>query len=603
MGGGQRFDLALVGAGHDQEVVGEVAHLGEVEDPQVLHRLPLPREGMGWQGQGTQDVPRAEDASSGRGRPTCHTLALSSVPALAAGLPACGKYQAPRAEVASTTCGLGRRVPEWLVPGGGTAPGGGTMSDVTAILLAWLGKTDLDACRDAPVVGVGPIARALESRRFRRVVLLNNYPKKEGDEYRDWLAARTSIVPTLRHCSFKNPTDYVAIYRHASAAAAEIAAAEIAAEGRPLVFHLSPGTSAMTAVWILLAKTRYRECSELIQSSRESGVETVDVPFDVYAEFAPDLLRRSDDELLRLTQGLAPEAPEFEAIVHRCDAMKFAVAIARRLAPRELPVLVQGESGTGKELFARAVHKASRRAEKPFVAVNCGAIPTELVDSELFGHKKGAFTGAVSDRQGVFEEAHGGTLFLDEVGELTRSAQVRLLRVLQEGKIRRVGDSRERAVDVNLLVDHLLDEIHRQAAESQPGKEGCPGRAAATSSRFQKKWETKLVWSPASPPARAHRTPSSSTSPPDRRSGDWPHWRLLVAIGRRHDPPTDQLHISGGHKSAPSPQLRRRQICRRQICRLRSRHGRLRNLYNHPADPLGSSSGGDRGGTRLRALV
>jgi transcriptional regulator with PAS, ATPase and Fis domain len=114
-------------------------------------------------------------------------------------------------------------------------------------------------------------------------------------------------------------------------------------------------------------------------------------------------------------------------------------------------VLVYGETGTGKELFARAIHNASHRANKPFIPVNCGAIPLELVDSVLFGHKKGAFTGATSDRPGIFEQANGGTLFLDEFGELEPSVQVRLLRILQEGTYVPVGGTKEITADVRLI--------------------------------------------------------------------------------------------------------------------------------------------------------
>jgi len=127
------------------------------------------------------------------------------------------------------------------------------------------------------------------------------------------------------------------------------------------------------------------------------------------------------------------------------------LAQARRLAPRNVPVLILGETGTGKELLATAIHRASTRGGGPLTPVNCGAIPEGLVESELFGHKKGAFTDALEDRKGCFEAAHGGTLFLDEVGELPPAVQVRLLRVLQEGKIRRVGDTQERPVDVRVI--------------------------------------------------------------------------------------------------------------------------------------------------------
>ena len=205
----------------------------------------------------------------------------------------------------------------------------------------------------------------------------------------------------------------------------------------------------MAAVWIILAKTRFP--AELIESSKEHGVRTASVPFDIAADFLPDLLARPDRELERLAAGLPPEAPEFSAIVHRSPVMQRVIARARRVAPRSIPVLIEGESGTGKELLARAIHQASPRRDRPFVTVNCGAIAPDLVESELFGHEKGAFTGAGAQRRGYFEAAHTGTLFLDEIGELPKPAQVKLLRALQEGEVTRVGATAPTRVDVRIL--------------------------------------------------------------------------------------------------------------------------------------------------------
>ena len=132
-------------------------------------------------------------------------------------------------------------------------------------------------------------------------------------------------------------------------------------------------------------------------------------------------------------------------------SMQRVKALIQKIAPTQSTVLICGETGTGKELAARAVHELSDRADKPFVPVNCGALPETLIESELFGHRKGAFTGAEENRKGLFEVANGGTLFLDEIGELPKATQATLLRVLESGEIKRVGDSESLTVDVRIV--------------------------------------------------------------------------------------------------------------------------------------------------------
>src|ERR1700756_2149610 len=141
----------------------------------------------------------------------------------------------------------------------------------------------------------------------------------------------------------------------------------------------------------------------------------------------------------------------FADIITRSEAMTGVLRAAQKAAASTIPVLIEGESGVGKELFARAIHGSGERKAKPFVAVNCGAIPDNLVESILFGHKKGAFTGATERHTGKFLEAHGGTLFLDEVGELPLTAQVKLLRALQEGAVEAVGARKPVKVDVRIV--------------------------------------------------------------------------------------------------------------------------------------------------------
>ncbi|MEE3258336.1 MAG: sigma-54 dependent transcriptional regulator [Candidatus Latescibacterota bacterium] len=156
----------------------------------------------------------------------------------------------------------------------------------------------------------------------------------------------------------------------------------------------------------------------------------------------------SENEILRQRIG---GRVEFGGIIARDPAMEEALNIVARAAPSRATVLVRGESGTGKELVARAVHEASPRAPKPFVAVNCAVFSKGLIESELFGHEKGAFTGADERRVGRFEQAHGGTLFIDELAEIPAEVQVKLLRVLQERKVERVGSGVELEIDVRLI--------------------------------------------------------------------------------------------------------------------------------------------------------
>ena len=184
-------------------------------------------------------------------------------------------------------------------------------------------------------------------------------------------------------------------------------------------------------------------------------------------------LRRVVGQALELSRLLAespivtkelPDTGKGDAIIGFCPAMREVYKEIGRVAAQSVIVLVTGESGTGKEVVARAIHTSGERSGARFVAVNCGALPEPLLESELFGHVKGSFTGATMDHRGLFEEAEGGTLFLDEIAELPTSMQVKLNRALQERTVRRVGASSERAVDVRIIAATNVDLRARVAA-------------------------------------------------------------------------------------------------------------------------------------------
>ncbi len=337
------------------------------------------------------------------------------------------------------------------------------------ILVCWIGNTDLAAMREslppAPrpelpftydarrVSGGGPIRDLLEAERFSEVHLLSAYDPKLGRLFAGWLGHRAKVQ--LHSFQLKDPTvhaDILAVvepflrerYRGWRERRAEVC------------FHLSPGTPSMAAVWVLLGKSLYP--ATLYQNYRGRPA-IADIPLDLSVEYVPAVLRAPDVHLQHLAESLPGKVQGFEEITGKSRALRLAVGRARRVALRQVSVLILGESGTGKELFARAIHRGGCRREKAFVAVNCAAIPANMLEAELFGYRRGAFTGAVRDHAGAFEQADGGTLFLDEIGECSPDMQAKLLRVLQpvEGqhscsrRVRRVGDSAEREVNVRVI--------------------------------------------------------------------------------------------------------------------------------------------------------
>lgn len=328
---------------------------------------------------------------------------------------------------------------------------------VPQILVSWVGKADLEGASSTPPTG--PLYRILSERPFDVVILLHNQAAKELKNFLQVLGARCSGVVDVHAVTLSSPIHFGDIYTGLDRVLTAVV--ERYPDGR-LTLQLSSGTSAMTAVSILLGKTKYP--AQFIQSSREQGVQDEEIPFDIAADFLPALTQRQDRHLKSLMAAEAPSTAAFGDILTRNPAMERLKRQAAILAQRDLPVLIYGETGTGKELFAKAIRNSSARADKPFLVLNCGAIPADLVDATLFGHVKGAFTGATTDSKGYFEQSDGGTLFLDEFGELPLSCQVRLLRVLQDGTFSPVGSTRERKVDVRIIAATHKDLVQEVAA-------------------------------------------------------------------------------------------------------------------------------------------
>jgi DNA-binding NtrC family response regulator len=230
-----------------------------------------------------------------------------------------------------------------------------------------------------------------------------------------------------------------------------------------------PGTDVLKRVdnVPVLIMTSYASVRSAVDAMKQGAVDYIAKPFD-HDEMLLTLERvLKQSSLERQNRALKSDLSNHypvSGMIGNSPVMQQVFERIQRVAPTDTTVLILGESGTGKELVARAVHENSPRSEAPLITVNCAAIPDNLIESELFGHEKGAFTGAVGTHHGLVEAAHGGTLFLDEIGELPAEAQARLLRVLQEGEIRRVGSTQARRVNVRLIAAtnrDLKQEVER----------------------------------------------------------------------------------------------------------------------------------------------
>jgi two-component system response regulator AtoC len=229
-------------------------------------------------------------------------------------------------------------------------------------------------------------------------------------------------------------------------------------------FELLGAVKARAPATEVVLMTGYATVQDAVRAMKQGAFDYLEKPFDPDAALAVVVRAAERKRLADAARLAAPPGDEdaFHALVGRSAAMRAVYRLLEKAAAVDATVLLLGETGTGKELAARAIHYHSPRRERRFVPVNCGALPAELVESELFGHARGAFTGAAAAKPGLFQEAEGGTIFLDEVGELPLPAQVKLNRVLQEKEIRRVGETQATPVDVRVVAAthrDLRDEV------------------------------------------------------------------------------------------------------------------------------------------------
>jgi two-component system response regulator PilR (NtrC family) len=205
---------------------------------------------------------------------------------------------------------------------------------------------------------------------------------------------------------------------------------------------------------VVIMISAYASTETAVEAMNQGAFDYVPKPFnkdELLETVAKALKLRTIEQEKELLEGELRRSLNFGMIVGSSPAMQYIYKMIQQVSKTKTNVLITGESGTGKELIARAIHKESGRRDAPFVAINCGGIPETLMESELFGHKKGSFTGAAQDKPGLFQEAHRGTIFLDEIGELSLPIQVKLLRAVQEKTVRPVGGTEDIAVDIRIL--------------------------------------------------------------------------------------------------------------------------------------------------------
>jgi len=312
-------------------------------------------------------------------------------------------------------------------------------------LLTWLGNRDISNMLNNENAAIATIATHYQ-KPFDRIVILANDNEEHWIRFEDFLKKRMGVLQRpfkdirVHNAHIASPIDYATI-----AVEAEKWIDRLSKESDSLRINLTSGTPAMTVLSVLIGKGKANV--EFVQSTPSRELLHVDVPID----FGSEYVKSASKNIAHLAASQPSSQTAFAEITALSKRMQEAVDKARRISASEVPALILGETGTGKEVMASAIHHGSLRASKPLKIVNCGALAPNLVDSTLFGHKKGAFTGADKDYPGLFEQADGGTLFLDEVGELSLDIQVKLLRALQQGEVTRLGDTESIRVDVRVI--------------------------------------------------------------------------------------------------------------------------------------------------------
>lgn len=298
---------------------------------------------------------------------------------------------------------------------------------------------------------LGPVLTLVNTQQFEKVLLFSTPNTEEiNAATKEAICLRyPNIKVQSRHVTLSDPTDYRTIIN-----SLRLHFSEISSASEQYFIGLSSGTPQMHACWLLLAASG--EIPARMLMTREQKHVTKDQPLIKEVDINLPEFPKIRSEFWAIEDGSysgrsVSEAVSELGLVGDHPSMKEAFRRAAALASSDAPVLITGETGTGKELFARLIHLCSERAKKPFEVVNCASLPEHLVESILFGHRKGAFTGAISDLQGKFEKANNGTLFLDELGEMPPIIQAKLLRVLQNGIIEPLGAARSKEVNVRLL--------------------------------------------------------------------------------------------------------------------------------------------------------